>query len=60
MFAVLFRQTNIIWVGMVFACYVLKELNTVYQKKPRKGSSRGDSAKVCMHTLVNCDWLMEF
>jgi hypothetical protein len=55
MFAVLFRQTNIIWVGMVFACYVLKELNTVYQKKPRKGSSRGDSAKVCMHTLVNCD-----
>jgi alpha-1,2-glucosyltransferase len=51
MFAVLFRQTNIIWVGMVFACYVLKELNTVYQKKPRKGSSRGDSAKELIQLL---------
>ncbi|KAJ3639293.1 hypothetical protein Zmor_002658 [Zophobas morio] len=42
--AVLFRQTNIIWVGMVFACYVLQEIIIIHQKKT-KTSNKGVSAK---------------
>lgn len=37
-FAILFRQTNIIWVGMVFGCYILKEINAVHHNKPKSSN----------------------
>ncbi|RZB41092.1 Dol-P-Glc:Glc(2)Man(9)GlcNAc(2)-PP-Dol alpha-1,2-glucosyltransferase [Asbolus verrucosus] len=54
--AVLFRQTNIIWVGMVFGSFILKELNAINQKKPRR-VSQGVTFKEALQFFKGDLWI---